>query len=69
MSSTLQGLIEAQMSGVFGSDMVDNPKFAKAMATAIQTYLNSNVKVNPGQVTAGGPTAQATVTPGTLNAS
>lgn len=56
------------MKAAFGDEMVDNPKFADAIAKAIQQYLASNVTVLPGQATVGGPTSQATVSPGILNA-
>jgi len=67
MSSILSGLIQKEMKSAFGDEMIDNDKFADAIAKAIQQYLLQSVKVLPGQATAGGPTAQATVTPGILD--
>jgi hypothetical protein len=69
MSSTLSGYIQSELKKAYkGDEYFETNKFADAMALAIQMYLNSNVKVNPGQATVGGPTAQATVSPGILNA-
>lgn len=47
MSATLSQLIQQEMFSEFGNEMVDNKKFADAMARAIQTYLNSSVLTIP----------------------
>jgi len=70
MSSILSELIQNQLKSAFpeADSFYNNKAFADALALAIQQYLASNVIVLPGQATAGGPTAQATVSPGILNA-
>lgn len=68
MSSTLKGYIESELQGAFGDDFEGRSKYAAAIAKAVQQYLNSDVRVLPGQATVGGPTAQATVSPGLLTA-
>jgi len=91
MSAILKGLLQPQIQAVltgFSSATYTGPpegisaqtlfvdQLSTAIALAVQTYLNANVIVNPGQAvtvaTVGGPTAQAgggsTVSPGKLTA-
>jgi PHP family Zn ribbon phosphoesterase len=70
MSATLKKLIEDELVSKFGKNLyTDEPsnemsKFTEAIAKAIQTYLETNVKVQIGQAvaTAGGPTNQVGTT-------
>lgn len=63
---SLKGYIEDELAKAFGEDFEGRSKYAAAMATAIKTYLRDDVQVKPGQSTAGGPSSQKTVSPGSL---
>lgn len=69
MSKLLSSLIKKEIKSAFGDELYDDQLnvMADALASAIQQYLKSNVTVFPGQATAGGPTAQATISPGILD--
>lgn len=71
MSKILSGLIKKEIKNAFGNEVYDEQlnTVADALAAAIQQYLKNSVTVFPGQATVGGPTSQATVTPGILNPS
>lgn len=77
----LKSEIESKLSAAFGGDFEGeaNPRLSqyagaiseavsKIVAQSVQQYLNNDVRVLPGQATVGGPTAQATVSPGLLTA-
>lgn len=85
MSGVLKGLLQPQIQAVvsgFGTQVYTGPpnataaqalfvdQLSTAIAVAVQAYLQTSVKVAPGQsvITAGGPTNQAgtTTTPGIL---
>jgi hypothetical protein len=72
MSQILSNLIQQELESAFPDSespgLYQSDKFTNALSLAIQRYLISNVVVTPGQATAGGPTAQVTITPGLLQA-
>jgi hypothetical protein len=83
MSQTLAGLLQPRILSAFqsfGTAEYSGPidpaaaqqkmalELSRAIAEAVQIYLQVNVNVLPGQATIGGPSAQVTATPGILTA-